>query len=274
MVMRVPISSFKKEDELKKIVDPTIRETIEKTIAKRKEEGKSFKVAIEEPIWLLDKDGNELKIDKNGHAISPIRHVRCKVAAGRGFFTKDKAIEVKFQTYPSKYDYKNIYYAQNDGNYLCLLYEGIKKGKVVRQFRFINYFEIVSLGIKKTGDIYNEPYFQKVEEGKRELRLSAIIKTGTRVLMWKDNPDELNDMTSEQLNRRLFVVYKFNNMGSNFIYLQNHIESRPDNVLGDGDSSFIDSIYQHRLRVTANNFNCLIENRDFRITDIGKIEWL
>ena len=127
MVMRVPINSFTKEDELKKIIDPAVRLSIEKAIEKRKLDNKNFKTAIEEPIWMLDREGNEIKKDKKGNPILPIRHVRCKVAAGRGFFTKDKAIEVKKQTYPSKYEYKNVYYAQNDGNYLCLLYEGIKK---------------------------------------------------------------------------------------------------------------------------------------------------
>ena len=274
LVMRVPITSFSKEDELKKIVDPSIRESIVKTITKRKEEGKSFKTAIEEPIWVLDKDGNEIKIDKNGLPISPIRHVRCKVAAGRGFFTKDKAIEVKTQTYPSKYEYKNIYYAQNDGNYLCLLYEGIKKGKVVRQFKFINYFDIVSLGIKDTNALYKEPYFQKIEVGTIELKLSAIIKTGTHVLMWKESPDELESITKEQLNRRLFIVYKFNNSGADYVFIQNQVEARQDNELGDGDTIYNPDTYQSRLKLNANKFNCLIENRDFKINELGNIEWL
>ena len=271
MVMRVPITSFKKEDELKKIVDPTIRETIEKTIAKRKEEGKSFKTAIEEPIWLLDKNGNELKTDKHGHSILPIRHVRCKVAAGRGFFTKDKAIEVKAQTYPSKYKYKNSYYAQNDGNYLCLLYEGVKKGKVERRFKFLNFFEISTLSIKKTEDLWKEPYFKTIEDGKSILQLTAIIKTGYRILMWKSSPDELVGLTDKDLNSRLFVVYKFNLKGANCIYLQNHLDARSEIPKDENYTSFDEKKYQARLTLVANGFNCLIEYRDFIITDTGKI---
>lgn len=274
MVMRVPISSFKKEDELNKIVDPSIRESIEKTIARRKDDGKSFKTAIEEPMWILDKDGHEINIDKNGNPISPIRHVRCKVAAGRGFFTRDKAIEVKNQTYPSKYPHKNTYYAQNDGNYLCLLYEGIKRGKVVRLLKFINYFETVKLGIHKSNDIFNEPSFQKIEDGKTELKLSAIIKTGTHVLMWKESPDELEKLTKEQLNKRLFVVYKFNQKGANCIYLTNHIEARNEIAKSEDYTSYDETKYQAKLTLVANGVNCLIENRDFKINDLGNIEWL
>ena len=191
MVIRVPITSFKNEDEFEKIVDLQVKTSIEKTIQKRKTEGKTFKTAIEKPMWLLDDNDCEIKEDRNGRKLSPIRHVRCKVAAGRGFFTKDKAIEIKRQTYPSRYEYKNMYYAQNDGNYLCLLYEGVKKGKVERRFRFLNYFDIVTLGIKDVDLLKNEPYFQVIEDKNVTLTLTAIIKAGTRVLMWSDSPEEL-----------------------------------------------------------------------------------
>lgn len=271
MVMRVPITSFTKEDELKKIIDPYVRKAIETNIQNRKAEGKSFKAAIEEPMWLFDENGNEIKEDSKGRKLSPIRHVRCKVAAGRGFFTKDKAIEIKKQTYPSKYEYKNLYYAQNDGNYLCLLYEGVKKGKVERRFRFLNYFDMVSLGIKDLETIKIEPYFQVIEEKNVKLSLTAIIKAGTRVLMWSDNPEELIGLDEKEISKRLFVVYKFNKTSSDYIFLQNHIEARSNTDLSDGDTVFNISNYQSRLMLTAKNFNCIIENRDFFISDTGKI---
>ena len=274
MVKRVPIADFKSEDDIGKIVDPKVKLSIETTIRKRKAEGKSFKSAIEEPIWLLDNNGNEIKEDRKGRKLSPIRHVRCKVAAGRGFFTKDKAIEVKRQTYSSKHEYKNVYYAQNDGNYLCLLYEGVKKGKVERRFRFLNYFDMVTLGIKDVDTIKSEPYFQVLEEKNVSLNLTAIIKTGTRVLMWVNSPEELVGLDEKEISKRLFVVYKFNNSGADYVYLQNHIEARPDNVLGDGNTLYNAIEYQGRLKLTAKNLNCLIENRDFIVSNEGKIKLL
>lgn len=274
MVMRIPISSFKNEEELGKIVDSQVRVSIETTIQKRKAEGKSFKAAIEEPMWLLDDNGNEIKEDRKGRKLSPIRHVRCKVAAGRGFFTKDKAIEVKRQTYPSKHEYKNLYYAQNDGNYLCLLYEGVKKGKVERRFRFLNYFDMVSLGIKDVDMIKNEPYFQVIEEKNVTLYLTAIIKAGTRVLMWSDSPEELIGLDEKEISKRLFVVYKFNLKGANCIYLQNHIEARNEISKEEDYTLFERNKYQARLTLVANSFNCLVENRDFVISDMGKINLL
>jgi len=274
MVIRVPISSFKNEDELGKIVDSHVRASIEKTIQKRKAEGKTFKTAIEEPIWMLDENGCEIKEDGKGRKLSPIRHVRCKVAAGRGFFTKDKAIEIKRQTYPSRYEYKNVYYAQNDGNYLCLLYEGVNKGKVERRFRFINYFDMTKLGIKDVDEIKNEPYFQTVEEKNFTLNLTAIVKAGTRVLMWSNSSEELIGMSDKEISNRLFVVYKFNLKGANCIYLQNHIEAR-DEINKDEDYTVFDvTKYQARLTLVANSFNCLIEDRDFVVAEMGTIKLL
>lgn len=274
MVIREELKEFKKESEIGKIIDPYVRKSIETTIEKRKADSVSFDKAIKEPMWLLDKNGNEIKYDKNGRPLSPIRHVRCRVAAGRGYFTKDKAIEVKEQTYPSKYGYKNMYYAQNDGNYLCLLYEGVKKGKIERKFRFLNYFEVASMGINDVKDLIREPYFNKIEEKNFTLNLTAIIKAGTRVLMWTESPEELTCLSERELSRRLFIVYKFNLKGANCVYLQNHIEARNE-ISKDEDFTVFDrNNYQARLTLVANGFNCLIEDRDFIVDETGKIEML
>ena len=274
MVKYVPINSFKNEQDLNKIIDPFVKKSILQVLAKRKQEGKSFEAAISEPIWLLDKDCNEIKQDKKGRKLCPIRHVRCRVAAGRGFFTKDKAIEVKEQTYKSNKDYKNYYYAQNDGNYLCLLYEGLHKGKIERQFRLINYFEAVQLKIKNANDLWQEPYFKTLRNGKKQYNLSAIIKVDTKVLMWDNKPDELLELPQEELCKRLFVVYKFNLKGANCIYLKNHIEARSDEEIKEKEDTIFDNNkYQAKIIMTANNFNCLIEGRDFEITPMGEIKF-
>lgn len=274
MVKYVTINSFKNEQDLNKIIDPFVKKSILQVLAKRKQEGKSFEAAISEPIWLLDKDCNEIKQDKKGRKLCPIRHVRCRVAAGRGFFTKDKAIEVKEQTYKSNKDYKNYYYAQNDGNYLCLLYEGLHKGKIERQFRLINYFEAVQLKIKNANDLWQEPYFKTLRNGKKQYNLSAIIKVDTKVLMWDNKPDELLELPQEELCKRLFVVYKFNLKGANCIYLKNHIEARSDEIIKEKEDTIFDNNkYQAKIIMTANNFNCLIEGRDFEMTPMGEIKF-
>ena len=69
MVKYVPINSFKNEQDLNKIIDPFVKKSILQVLAKRKQEGKSFEAAIAEPIWLLDKDCNEIKQDKKGRKL-------------------------------------------------------------------------------------------------------------------------------------------------------------------------------------------------------------
>ena len=274
MVINTPIDSFTKEEDFKKILDPVVRLSITRTIQKRISEGMSLKAALKEPIWLTNRNGEFVKQDKNGRPISPIRHVRCKVSAGKGFFTIDKAIKVKTQSYKSRYEYKNTYYAQNDTNYLCLLYEGVAKGKVERQFRFLNYYEVAQLRIKDISQIKNEPYFQIIEDKKTTLNLSSIIKVGTRVLMWNNSPEELADLRPAELSKRLFIVYKFNLKGANCIYLRNHLEARNEIPKNEDYTIFDENKRQPLLTLVANGFNCLIEGRDFKITDLGKIVYL
>ncbi len=275
MVMRVSITSFKEEKDLNKIIDPRVKSSILKTIQKRKTSGQAFSTSINEPIWLLDSKGNEIKNDKNGRPILPIRHVRCRVVAGRGFFTKDRAIEVKEQTYKSKKDYKNYYYAQNDRNYLCLLYEFYNKGRLEREFRFLNYFEVAKLGLKSSDELKNEPYFKEFTKNKKRYILSTIIKVGTRVLMYKEKLEELYELDYENLLKRLYNVYQFNSPSSNRIYLQSHIEARSnDKIRNDEDFSVFDNTkYQARLNLVSTNFSCIIEGRDFEISKNGEINF-
>ena len=100
----------------------------------------------------------------------------------------------------------------------------------------------------------NEPDFKKKifkKNGKEiECSLTAIIRSGDRVLKWNNSPDELYELTKEELLKRLFVVIKFNTTGANLIYLQNHLHANSDNM----------------DKITSNNFHCLIEHRDFEIS--------
>lgn len=263
MVMNIPINKFTGIKDFDKIIDPKVKECLTTVVTERMKGGLSFDKSIAEPIWLTDDQGKEIRQDKNGRPISCIRHIRCKVAAGRGFFTKGKAIEVREQTYKSKHPYKNVAYAQNEDNYLCLLYEGVKRGKVEREFRILNYMDFSRLRIS-VQDLWNESYFSSIENKGVDYKLTAIIKTGTSVLMWENSPDELYGLSNESLNKRLFVVRKFNFKGSNCIYLWNHLEAREESDIKEKDfTTYDEGVYQAKLTLVANSFNCLIEGRDF-----------
>lgn len=267
LVVRIPIDSFEKEKDTECIVNPEVRKAVLSHIQKVKAGERDAK----SPIYLFDKNGNEKTIDKNGHPILPIRHVRCFAKAGRGYLGYDTALHIKQQTYLSDKEYKQSYHVQNDDNYLFLLYEGVKKGIVDRTSRIVNYFDIAQLGIKDVNRLHNEPYFNCIEKKGVKYTLSSIIKKGQRVLFWEKTPTELYDLDRQQLLERMFVVYKFNTTSSDHIYLNHHCFAGNTNIPIKEFTAFDSKEKAQLLQVTPNNFNVLIEHRDFKIDTLGNI---
>ncbi len=252
----------------------------------------------EEEIWIVSKKPiKHIKIDKdvivddllkkhiqkqldNGISLEsvtdfnnkPIRHIRIRVKAGVGFLSKDKAMPIKTQTYTSKYTHKNEYLVQNEENYLFLLYEGLNdRNKTIRHYRILNLFDIAQLKIKDIDTINNEPEFQTIKKGKFELSLKVILKAGDKVIFYNESRDEI---TPENTKNRLYKLYKFNEMGSAFLYFQNHIEARTENDIEKTESTFNPSIYQARLMLVLDKINCLFENYDFIMKPDGEILYL
>ena len=250
------------EKDLLSIVDPAVLKSIETQVRKyMADEEISFAKAIEKDIFMLDKEGKQVKFDKKGRPTRPIRHVRCYAKAGRGELGYETVLKIKQQTYPSRQDYKNQYYAQNDENYLCLYYEGISKGKFQRAFRLVNYFDIAQIHPESVSALVAEPEFSTFE-GNTQMPLKAIIKRGTRVLLYKNIADEVRDLHNEELSKRLFIVYKFNAMGTPNIYLRHHLEARKDTDCKSEESY---------LSLKASNFKALIEHYDFEVDPLGNI---
>ena len=73
--------------------------------------------------------------------------------------------------------------------------------------------------------------------------------------MWNETPDELRELSKQDLLKRLFVVKNFNKTGANLLYITHHL-----NATGAID-----------LKLVSNSLNCLIEHRDFEIDLLGNI---
>ena len=275
MVVRKPINTLTEKD-METIVDSALKETVIAQVKRYIEsDGISFSKAIEKDIYMLNKNGDPIKHDRNGRPISPIRHVRCYAKAGRGFLKKDTALQIKQQTYPSKQDYKNSYYVQNDDNYLCLFYDGMSKGKTKKEFRLVNYFEVAQLGISNPEQLFLEPEFAFFEDNK-SMHLKAIIKKGTRVLLYSNHPEEVQESDKDGISRHLYIVYKFNSMGTPNIYLRHHLEARKET---ECDASETDTCYHSEkpasyLSLKASNFQALIEHYHFEIDPLGNIQFI
>lgn len=225
-------------------------------------------------------DGSRIEevVDFNGKSI---RHLRCRVKAGVGFLSKEKAMPIKKHIFASKHEHKKEYLVQNEENYLFLMYEGEnKKEEVIRGYKILNLFEIAKLGISSIDEIKKEPEFQKLQKGSGkniiELKLKTIIKAGDKVIFYKEIKEELQELKLQELNKRVFKVLKFNELGPTtaYLYLQSHIEARPDGELEKGEKELIFDKYQPRLELTCDKLNCAIENIDFNIHSDGKIKWL
>ncbi|MBS3944833.1 MAG: hypothetical protein KGZ42_05000 [Melioribacter sp.] len=274
-VKRILLKDFTSIDDCRKIVDKTIREIIINTIQQRIDRGKSFKEAIAEDIWMIDKNGIPKKEDKYGNILHPIRHVRCRVAAGRGYLTKEKALEIKQHIMQSKHEHKQVVYAKNEEMSVCLFYEGTVNNKMERAFRLIGLYELAQYKLNKINDIKNVPDYQHCEVGRGKnkivIPLINVITTGTHVLVYSNSPDEIKELNKKELLKRLYRIYKFNEAPSPYVYMQYHAEARQDLELGVGETQIDIKKYQPRLKLVANNFKCLIEERDFEIKLDGEI---
>ncbi len=264
LVERYPIDAFAKIDDCKNIVDDAVRKIVKEVLEARMSEGLSFEKAKLNPIPF-----------PTGKAI--IKKVRCKVAAGRGYLTPEKAIEIQKHNFQSKHNYKQHIYAQNNQNTYCLFYESDFENKVERAFRIIGLFDLSKLGIKNEKELFQDNYYNKIEtrkgNKKKEIPLIHILKVGTKIIFYKEHIEELKELSNKELLKRLFRIYKFNETGAPLIFLRNQIEARSDDKLANEETLFKSEIYQARLRLVANNFTCAVENKHFEITIDGEINW-
>ncbi|GHT74829.1 hypothetical protein AGMMS50262_08540 [Bacteroidia bacterium] len=250
----------------------------------------------EDEIWIVSrKPIKDIKIDKDiivdellkkhiqeqlnkGIALSevvdfnkkPIRHIRIKVKAGVGFLSKEKAMAIKSHTYISKHTHKMEVLTQNEENYLFLLYEGLdKKDKVVRGYKVLNLFEISKLGIKNINQIKSDRAFQTLIKKDVELKLKIILRVGDCVIFYKESRDEI---TAENVQQRMYKLFKFNESGTADLFFQHILEARPDKEIEEARDLDIQK-YQPRLVLKIDKLNCLFEGKDFEIKPDGTIEF-
>jgi CRISPR-associated endonuclease Csn1 len=200
-----------------------------------------------------------------------IRHLRFEVFAP----SFEKSLTLKKHSHLSSKEHKHFYHANNaaGSNEVCLYYTGVnKKQEPIFEYRFINLLEYSRLD--KFDFFKNEEYnvfIKKERKDEYKLKLSEVFYKGDRIVLYKQSEDEIN--RKDFSKQHLFKVLKFNNSGSDYIFLQNHIEGRPDKELGDGDTVFKPEIYQARLKLTADKFKFLLEGKHFEIKPDGTINW-
>lgn len=271
MVVRKPLKSLT-ENNLATIVDQRLRIHIERQVHKwMEEENISFAKAIEKDIYMLDKDGNQITHDKNGRAISPIRHVRCKTANA-------EPITLKKQTYLSRAKHKQYYYTVNGGNaYAAIYWDGIIGHPKTFEIRTL--LDITEI-IGTTNSITPQDCFPATKDN---IKLYGIIRPGCRVLIFDKNElkkgesiddliIKLHDTEIYTLKNRLYIVRSFEKNGTTVLVFHN--EARNDNELGRGSSKIDISSPNPKDRVSINTRHLLIEGFHFNIDSIGNLQFI
>jgi CRISPR-associated endonuclease Csn1 len=280
-VKRQGIEMFKDAD-LKNIVDDTVKEIVtngreqEKLIKKEiedlKKQLKNIKEEEEKPIkdtiqFLENKIKNDIYVlpNKSGTPV-PIKKIR--------YYTSDvtNPLFIKKHRDISRHEHKQFYHAKNDGNYCYAIYEGIdKKNKKIVEYKVVNNFE--------SGKYFNSglsnpkyPLETNILDNKQNvLNLKYLLKTGTLVLFYKESKNEIWEIDSIDLAKRLYKTVAIESDGR--VQLRLHSTSKPDGQLEKASTINFD-IPNEKLRVSKSSLNILVEGFDFVISPTGKIQKL
>lgn len=268
------LSSFTKMEDFDIVIDPNLRQYLKREIKDRINKGKTFSQAMSEPIWAFGKT-----TDKNNNPICPMRHIRTKVKGGGGGFVTNPSVIKPINSFVSKYDYKRSIYALNGETAICALYQETINDELERVILPYSILEMAKLKNDRKLENMVSPYYEKtIRKEQHLIPIYAILKTGQKVLFYKENINELKELTLKELGFRLYVIVKFEGDKISFKF---HINSMSEEdlkkemkilELPDTGASFFN--FQHpipKLRLSKGNFNFAIEGKDFELMPDGKI---
>lgn len=246
-VVRKPLSSFTNMKDLDNIVDDAVRQTILRAV-----EGKDFKKAIAEPIYMNEAKGILIK------------KVRCYTP------TVTQPLDIRRHRDLSTKDYKQQYHVMNDENYMMAIYQGMVKGKRKTTFELVNALDAVKFFKKSTN---RSDYPSIVPEEKNGLPLKWFVKKGTHLLMLEESEESISLTNAEELSERLFTVTKMDKVGR--LTCRNSKEARTAGDLKsyvNANPFKLQDGYRPILCISPINFNFLVEGYDFTITPLGEIK--
>jgi len=236
-------TGFKNWEELEKVI---VNKDLIKMMKEQFPENTDFKTAVEQGIYMLDKNGNK---------VNQIRHVRCEVPSVKN------PLKIKEQTYKSKKEYKNTYNVVMGDLYAMSRYESEDKKKI--EYKVWSLFDI-SKNRKSIGED-----IPQLSNGKT---LSHILTRGDLLLIYNTSQQELYSMDNIQLQQRLYVVRGFENDGKRII-LTKAINAQQDKDLGKGESVKDFNKMPEKIRQGINGLNYLIKGKDFDLIG-GEIVFL
>lgn len=247
-------------DDIKNIVDPTIREIIQK---------KDLDILKSEGVFIPDSTSPTGK--------RPVFKIR--------LFTKiTQPIQLKKHTFLSEKPHKQWYYTVNESNSLLGIYEATNvKAKTGRFMPIIVSTYEYALSLKENStykDALNKVLpqsFQISKNGKtKNLELKQVINNNNLVLFFEKDKDEIDFNDQASLCDRLYkvvglTVKKINGSEYGYISLKNHKCALRESDLKYLNAPFIFKEKRIAFQVTHNQFSALLEGKDFIIDDLGRI---
>jgi len=186
---------------------------------------------------------------KEGKSIySPIKKVRLFQP------TVTDPIHLKPHTHVSKHEHKANYHVMNDGNYMVVVYEGERKGKLVRDYEIITML-----------DAANGGNFQVTKDG---LPIRNTLVKGDLVLFYENSRNELLQMPDAKRSTRLYQLVKFDKSGR--LYFRPHTEARPATELKEQSTLNINEPTE-QLVVTRNAWNFVVRGQEFSMSRSGAV---
>lgn len=246
-VVRKPLSSFTSIKELDNIVDDAVRQTILNAV-----EGKDFKKALAEPIYMNESKGILIK------------KVRC--------FTPSvtKPLHIRTQRDESRKEYKRQIHVTSDGNYCMAIYEGEVKGKMRRTYEIVNMIDAAAY-FKKSADLTEQ--YPIAPENKNGLKYRCAVRTGTHIILLQSDDEMINLSDRKDLVRRFYFVAVMRSDGR--IVLRYNQDARDATTLKKERKSGAYKVgeqYRSEIMLSLSDFHALVEGVDFIVTPLGKIK--
>lgn len=172
-VVRKPLTTLTKVEQLENIVDPVVRKTIQDHVAVN---NGSLKEAMKVPVYMPVKEKNK------GKQI-PIKSVRMRV-------NTEEMVELRPKTY-----------VEPGSNYCIAIYEDAK-GK--RAFRTVSFLEASRRALRK------ESLYPAEVEGKK---LLMALQQRDLIVMYEEHPDTIQWTDANWMAAHVYLVKKFDKTG-------------------------------------------------------------
>ena len=255
-VKRINLASMK-ENDVKNIVDDTVRGIIETAINE-----KGFKEAMSSTIWM------------NEEKQIPIKKVRCYTPS------VTKPLNIRQQRDVSSREYKQQYHVTNDSNYLLALYIGKdKKGKEKREFVIINMLQTAQYFRTSNDKVAVGNNIVPVKS-EHEYPFAYSLKIGTMVLLYEKSPNEVWDASVKERGRRMYKITGLSSMTINgcsyaTINMRNHEEARLSKEVKAKNGTYKQGEeFRPAIIMLHTQLNALVQGYDFEINELGEIKRL